>query len=47
VKTCNYCLFDGFFVLAADQKVKVLSPFKWRKITISDAILATYKKISI
>ena len=47
VKTCKNCLFDGFFVLAADQKVKVLSPFKWRKITILDAILVIYKKISI
>ena len=32
--------------VTTDQKVKVLSPFKWRKITILDAILAIYKKIS-
>ena len=38
-------VFEGFFSLVVDQKVKVLSPFKWRKITILDAILAIYKQI--
>ena len=40
-------VFEGFFSLVVDQKVKVLSPFKWQEITILDAILNIYKKISI